>query len=537
MLAVALVLVAYWGVWGCGFVFDDQAMVVEHQLVADLGRWREMFSTDLWAGSQFEGWQSGYYRPLVLLDLAADRALFGLRPAAFHLHSLAWHLLTVWLGWALLRRVLPGSAALAGTLVLGLHPASSEAVIWIAARNDVMAMALSLLALWLVVPTQARPVRLIVGALVALAALLSKESAVALPLWLGCLDLAAGSSPREGWRRYAALGCGLAVGVGMRVVAGVGASSASGEAGVMVLLNGLPWFLGTVGASLAGLWPLSVGRHIDWIRFEPLWRVAIGFAFLIVLATAPLLVRAERRRAAAAGFLWGAIAIAPTVFAVSSRALFGDRYVHAGIFGLALWVGAVLGRAAFPIVLALCVPGILMIHARIPDWRSTETLFAATLEDAPNPWVHLVQGNLLRERGRHAEAVPHFVAALDADPPAWNACTLGVRASISAGQLIEARDLAQAALDRGCPPTRQHMGLLAMLDLRLGSVQGARDALLRASGPPDPVGWDRAVEAALARLDGDDARYDAIAATWEQGRALEDDVAWLLAGYDLGGEQ
>ena len=63
------------------------------------------FAVDLWSTTPNpEVAGSGYYRPLVLLDFAIDRALFGLW-APGTTHSLAWHLGAVALLGALARRL------------------------------------------------------------------------------------------------------------------------------------------------------------------------------------------------------------------------------------------------------------------------------------------------------------------------------------------------------------------------------------------------------------------------------------------------
>ena len=92
LLAVAL---AYWGIWTAGFVWDDAGLVVQNRLTGDLSNLPRFFAMDLWDGSPVDQGVSGYYRPLMLVSLALDRAIVGFEPGFYHLHSLAWHLLAV----------------------------------------------------------------------------------------------------------------------------------------------------------------------------------------------------------------------------------------------------------------------------------------------------------------------------------------------------------------------------------------------------------------------------------------------------------
>jgi protein O-mannosyl-transferase len=134
--------------------------------------------------------QGGFFRPLTVLSYWLDLKLYGFTPWGYHITSILIHGLSAWLVY------LWGSACLrffqiseersrelglwAGILFLVL-PTRTEAVSYIAGRNDLLAAGFSLLALWagLKYLERERPAAL-VGSLAALAgALLSKESALA----------------------------------------------------------------------------------------------------------------------------------------------------------------------------------------------------------------------------------------------------------------------------------------------------------------------------------------------------------------------
>jgi hypothetical protein len=97
------------------------------------------------------------------------------------------HLLVVALGYACVRRLLPGGSeapAVLGATVLAAHPLGVEAVAWITSRGDLYALALGLAALLVAVTADrdGRPrLGVLAGGLAALA-VLGKESAVSLPL-------------------------------------------------------------------------------------------------------------------------------------------------------------------------------------------------------------------------------------------------------------------------------------------------------------------------------------------------------------------
>jgi hypothetical protein len=135
----------------------------------------------------------GFYRPLVRVSFALDRALYGVHPWGYHLTNGILHLLNAALLFFLLRKLTgqPWLALLAAAL-FSLYPLHPEAVFWLSGRADVLAATFVVLALLLIVnfllpkvPTQrARWHLFFLSALSFAAALLSKETAVILPLLL-----------------------------------------------------------------------------------------------------------------------------------------------------------------------------------------------------------------------------------------------------------------------------------------------------------------------------------------------------------------
>jgi hypothetical protein len=131
------------------------------------------------------------WRPLGTLSWWLSYQVAGQSARAFYLSSLVLHVanaaLVGWLAWRLRFGVL-GAIATGG--VFALHPIAVESVGWLAARYDLLAIFLALVALHchLAARTQSLPWRPL-AALAFLAALLAKESTVVLPLVALALDL------------------------------------------------------------------------------------------------------------------------------------------------------------------------------------------------------------------------------------------------------------------------------------------------------------------------------------------------------------
>ena len=121
-----------------------------------------------------------YYRPLAFVAHAADYAVAGADPRQFHVTNLLLHSVNGVLVLLIGRRLSPHSlAGPIAALLFALHASNHEAVMWISARFDLLATTFALAALWRM--TRPGSIQVVPAFLFALA-VLSKESAVALPL-------------------------------------------------------------------------------------------------------------------------------------------------------------------------------------------------------------------------------------------------------------------------------------------------------------------------------------------------------------------
>jgi len=504
LLLCAFALAA-WGALGfAGFVWDDEALVVGNRYTGELSNLPKLFTLDLWETSEL-GETSGYYRPLMLLSLALDRALWGLSPAGAHLHSLGWHLAASLLLLGLLRSLVPPLPAWLGAAMFALHPAQSEAVAWVVARNDLMAAAFVFASIRALLPAAVSPVRLLAGGLAMVAALLSKESAVLAVVLLGLLDLARWGRPK-GYARYAALLGAVGGVVGLRAAVGIQATAFPMEAGRQLLLERAPDVAALYGRRLLWPWPLSVGETLEYLAVPPL-EVALWLSGVAALVAVTLL---RGKRLALAGWLFAGAAFAPSLLAVAIRGQLGERYLYLPLAGIAVAVAAsVPARRASLVVGGVVVAAwMTALNLRLPEWRSGQTLFAAAVEDSPNGFTFAELGHELnREEATRDEAVEWFMRALADDPPYADVCPNVIRQPLGRGQVERAWANAQYARERGCPATPTFRGLYASAAAQNGAWDGAREALDgQACDALDGRGL--VVAAALARIDGDDIGDD-----------------------------
>jgi len=197
-----------------GFVWDDRATVLFNREIRSLANAPSFFT-----GHAFSGAADAlrdiqivqYYRPVWVLSLAVDHALWGERASGYHLTNVFLHALasglTAWLVFELVGCAM--AAALAGTL-FAVHPVHAEAVAWVSARNELLLCVFLQLAFIACVRLRrgaGAGARVLCLASFALA-LLSKETAVLFPAIVLLYEWAgrrAGKAPRTAtrpWRRY-----------------------------------------------------------------------------------------------------------------------------------------------------------------------------------------------------------------------------------------------------------------------------------------------------------------------------------------------
>ncbi|HSP90047.1 MAG TPA: hypothetical protein VLN08_04040 [Vicinamibacterales bacterium] len=231
VLLVLAILLAYVPavLAGLGFVSDDFMIL---QRLSDAGGLR---GAAAFFGQSFYD----YYRPLGFVSFAADWTLWGSWPAGYHATSILLHLVNTILVFLLARRLLGADASAVAAAVFGLHVVNQEAVFWASARFDLLATAGALGTLLLL--GSRLTWRHAAAALLYLAALLSKESVVALPVAAGAyVWLVRRDRPSELARVFAWLGAAGVIYVLCRHASGLPATGGAGRIPKIAVLVMLP---------------------------------------------------------------------------------------------------------------------------------------------------------------------------------------------------------------------------------------------------------------------------------------------------------
>lgn len=422
-LVVAVTLALYARTLAFGFSYlDDDALIVDQQvfLSQPSSVWRSFGRTYL----PSEGRDHAYYRPVTNASLALDARWSGAKPFGYRLTSLALHALAASLLFLLLLALGHGRpVALFGGLVFAVHPALTEAVVWIPGRSDVLLVVFGILA-WLCLLRLRRPppperswtARL--GHWAAwLAALLSKEAAIVLPvafsahmIWGHRRSLRTSLNPAvlAGWA--AVLGAYLAVRSAV-VPHGVGLAGFS----FADLVSNSSWILSSLGK-------LMVPVHLSVLATRsdtPLWPGVVAAAMVLATLLVPGLRRVRRRLLFAIGCF--VLFAAPALPA--SRVLILENRLYLPAVAFVMWLSEVGSAVKLPsrakLALAGSVVGALAIltFSYQGEFKDRVTFFQSAVRTSPqSSLAHRFLGLAYHQAGDEDGAAREYQAALTQDP-------------------------------------------------------------------------------------------------------------------------
>lgn len=448
LIALALcVFVLYYAALWYGFVYDDTELILGNRWVLSFANIPEVFTTHTF-GFRDEGYQAISYRPMLFVIYMAEYAAFGFAAWGWHLVNVIVHLVNAALVFIILRHILESEnrgnkaalPAFAGALIFAVHPMNAESVSWLATMAEMTFTFLCLAAFYIEARrTDAiaccaveRAASRVVPALFFLAALLLKETAVALPVIVLVYQAA-----RKGLRsavsvaaaaRYAPYAVSAAVYAAMRVFA------LKGEVTPRVTLHA---FLTPYEFALNSVVLLARYFRALVLPFgepplqlmDPVFSLTEPRAALSVLAAlaVPVVLALALRRITRLWLLTLAIIVLPILPTLYSPAIsrfpFADRYLYFPTIGLAMLISIVLawaaarsrpwGRAALIAVIAAALPLAALARQKSAPWASDFTLWSSALESQSGNYVaiHTI-GTVRMNEGRFQEAVSLLESAL-----------------------------------------------------------------------------------------------------------------------------
>ncbi len=417
-LVTLATIAAYAAAPGTAFQYDDFRVVVIDEDVHSWSAW--------WASMPG-------MRPLTKASYVANW-LASPVPAGFAIAGVAMHVASALLVLALARRWLaafapalprPGFAAIAAALVFALHPAQTEAAVYIAGRSTALSSLFTLAALYAWERARAGSPAAWRGATMCLfvAAMGAREVAWTLPFALVLVEVARGERVGEAFRRtWPFWLLGVALGTAVLAIAP---------------------YRQLLATSLAIRGPLdNLAAQVDAVAYlvtNPLLTLRLNFdpdlavrdtvdgawlakASMLAASLALGIAQIRRRPWLGFGILWFLLALVPTHGPLARYELANDRQLHLAIVGPALIAGVLLAswsarKAANVALAALALVLGAATFVRVTDYASEVRLWEATVRASPgNPraWNNL--GHAWQLAGDRERARAAYGRALEIDP-------------------------------------------------------------------------------------------------------------------------
>jgi len=160
--------------------FDDNEILKQHYfIIGDISKIKLAFTTDAFLGTN-----GTFYRPLQTLSFMLDALVGGPKPFIYHLTNLLLHIASsLCVFWLLLTLGYQRLLSLLVTLLFALHPMFVPMVAWVPTRGDLLLSIFVIISFILFIKSfrEKRPVLVLWHGVTFFLALLSKETAVAVP--------------------------------------------------------------------------------------------------------------------------------------------------------------------------------------------------------------------------------------------------------------------------------------------------------------------------------------------------------------------
>ncbi len=528
LLIPVLAVIAYLPAMHGNFLVDDEDLLTHNALIRasdGLSRtWLTTEAQDYWPISQTSFW--------------IEWRLWGMNPLGYHVTNLLLHIAASLLLYLLLRQLaIPG--ALPAGLLFALHPVNVEAVAWISQRKTLLAMVFFLLSIMCWLRSRGYDRWYILSVLGFLLAMLSKGSAVTLPLILLLLAWWQNKLDRRLLLRTAAF---FAIALVLGLV-----NVWFQKHGKPIVIRDVSMLQRVLGAAaVVWFYLYKALLPIDLIFIYPKWDIAAGklqwwLPLIGCMALTALLWRYRKTWARPWLLAWGyfVLALVPVMgFAdvgFMKYTLVADHYQYMAIAApitlLAVGWQRLHRQAAMPaLVLAVGTCALLgaLTRAQCGIYRDEPTINRATLAKNPDCVFALNnRGVELMNEGRLNESIEHLEHALKLDPDSARIeKNLGL-ALLSAGQADQALPHSRRSveLNDSDPDAHSNLGVVFTALRRWQDAAEQYEQALRLD-PQNAAAWanmavakaalgnieesvdcaHRAIEAAEARGDPDMAQ-------------------------------
>lgn len=412
------ILLVYLRTVSFGFTyFDDESLVLN-----DLAGLSSLKNTLLGFSGELTRGFTVVYRPLLTASFILNYQLSGLAAWGYHLVNVLLHLTACLLFYELLRKLNAGPGrALFFSLLFAVHPLNTQAVAWIPGRNDTLlaVFALPMLMLFMDFTATGKLRYLFLNGLFLALALLTKETALVLPLL--CLGYFFLVPQRPRHYQRLALNAVLWIAIFLSWYwARNNALGFSPEGQAGRFIAPIEFFAGVLSYLGKALLPINLSP----VAGPEIGSFFYGTAALALLAGLVWRVRLKDRSLFLFGLLWAILFLLPNMIRGSFITLALEHRFFLPFMGLLAAFSQVnqfkfeTTKTKTPMILGLIIIATAFgSYGYSSIFKDRETFWAAAEKKSPqNSLVHYNRGLLFQEKGKYDQAEREYQTALAITP-------------------------------------------------------------------------------------------------------------------------
>jgi len=419
--------------------WDDRGLVLGNSVI------RSLSPSNI--ARMFTPRAGGTYQPVRLLSYAIDYKLAGYSQWIYHLHNILLYLLNILLVYLILSHFFDRKYASIGAFLFGFLPVHIEAVVWVAARKEVLSGLFFFLAIYLYIlfRKEKNGWFFVLSIISSFLAILSKPSTIVLPGMLFLYDVALSERKfsRTNFILYIPyLFPAILAGVYFILLAG---TQSSFHTGGFIQTFFLEFYI-AARYILNLVFPYHLlPRYIVSAPVSFLdWRIIFGIVFAIV-SIYLLLFTYKKNRKIFFALGWFYVGLIPVFNIVPISTLMADRYIYISSFAYPFALCVLLGRSkglrrfVYPVFGLLLVWYAFSFVRMEKVWRNSESLWSYVISvDPDHPLAHNNLGMVYVEEKEYELAIPHFKAALKSMPKYKSAFTNLSGAYLESGRYSDA---------------------------------------------------------------------------------------------------
>ena len=522
-----------------GFVYDDVPQILKNPAIQSWSSIPHYFTSHVWAAI-YPNSTGNYYRPLFLLWLRLNYALFGADPAGWHLTSIACHVLATWLVFRVAQKLTADRlTALLATLLFAVLPTHIENVAWISGITDPL-MACLVLGSFLAFLTF-RESRKLGSAILSVAlfalALLSKETAAVLPfLAFGYVLIFkkenAGEKPSSPARRllpalresapFLLVLCFYAAARYHALGSWSHPTIPIGWKEVLLTWPSVLWFY---IQHLALPFSLSEFYPLDYVKAASVSAVLLPLVLVIISAAVIFLVirQLPKRKTAYFALVLIVLPLLPVLDlrSLTTGDIVHDRYLYLPSAGFVLLVALAIRELARrlsqgPLRILPFAFGVAIIAAFASltvidqmQWSNEVSLYTRGLHSAPdNLTVRDNLANAFVNVNQPERAIPLYLEVLERNPNFWRSTyNLGF-AYYKTANFLSAEDYLQRAIAIDPSDSDQYI-YLALVQLQLKKLPDAAENAQRAIARNSRARGYHSILALIYEMEGNQLKAEA----------------------------